>query len=183
MSGSSRCRLGTPRRSGRHRATRERCALAILVEPGRLAHECELCVRVTLAENDLCPASVERAARAAGRPSRFLEKVGCTIGAHRDTVRPAPAGSPRRRAGESRRGLVAAAAAAAAATAAPRGRREARLRLGAVDRERRQLPEYLRGTAARALHDLALGADELLEVLLALHACVLVDRHGRSLDT
>ena len=70
-----------------------------------------------------------------------------------------------------------AAAATAAATAAARARREARLGGGTVDGERGELPQHLCGAAARAGHDLLLGADELLEVLLALHARVLVDRH------
>jgi len=79
---------------------------------------------------------------------------------------------------------VTAAAAAAAATAAATGPgREAGLRRRAVDGERGELPEHLRGAAAGTGHDLPLGADELVEVLLALHARVLVDRHARSLDT
>jgi hypothetical protein len=35
---------------------------------------------------------VEGAARAAGRPARLVEQLGCAVGAHRDTVRLAPAG-------------------------------------------------------------------------------------------
>ena len=80
----------------------------------------------------------------------------------------------------TRRPLVAAAAAAAATPAAARARHTARLGRRAVDGERRKLLEHLRGAAARARDHLLARADELLEVVLALHAGVLVDRHDRS---
>ena len=51
-----------------------------------------------------------------------------------------------------------------------------------MDGERGELLEDVRGAALRAGDDLLLGADELLEVLLALHAGVLVNRHSRSLE-
>src|SRR5919197_4919738 len=69
--------------------------------------------------------------------------------------------------------LVAAAAGAAAATAA----RGAGLRAACYGRERRELLRDLRRAAPRA-GDLLIAADELFEVLLALHAHVLVHRHG-----
>jgi hypothetical protein len=74
--------------------------------------------------------------------------------------------------------LVATAAGAAAATAGAAA--EARLRSLAVRGEDRELPPHFRGTALGAVRLLAV-ADELLEVLLARHADVLVDRHERSL--
>jgi len=49
-----------------------------------------------------------------------------------------------------------------------------------VHGERRELLEDLRRTALGARHGLVARADELLEVRLALHARVLVDRHGPS---
>src|SRR5215831_15552743 len=73
--------------------------------------------------------------------------------------------------------VAAAAGAAAAASAAPP---EARLRSLAVRCEDRELPLHLRGPALGAVRLLAVP-HELLEVLLARHADVLVDRHGPSL--
>ncbi len=49
--------------------------------------------------------------------------------------------------------------------------------------EARELLEDLRGAAFRAGHRLVAGADELLEVRLALHARVLVDRHAPSVTS
>jgi N-acetyltransferase len=49
-----------------------------------------------------------------------------------------------------------------------------------VDSEARELLEHVGGAALGARDGLAPGADELLEVRLALHARVLVDRHGPS---
>jgi len=49
-----------------------------------------------------------------------------------------------------------------------------------VYRERRELLQHLRGTAIGARNGLLGAADELLEVRLALHARVLVDRHVAS---
>jgi N-acetyltransferase len=49
-----------------------------------------------------------------------------------------------------------------------------------VDREARELLEHLPRSALRARHGLVARADELLEVGLALHARVLVDRHSTS---
>ena len=46
--------------------------------------------------------------------------------------------------------------------------------------EARELLQHLRGTALGAGHRLIARADELVEVRLALHARVLVDRHGPS---
>src|SRR5581483_571970 len=68
------------------------------------------------------------------------------------------------------------AATAGAATAAPAPTADARRLGGAVDGEGRELPRHVRGGAVRA-RDLLVAADELLEVRLALHADVLVDRH------
>jgi RimJ/RimL family protein N-acetyltransferase len=74
-----------------------------------------------------------------------------------------------------------AAARAAAASAATTGRAaEGRLRCGAVHGEARELLEDLRRAALGARHRLVARADELLEVRLALHARVLVDRHEPS---
>ncbi len=42
----------------------ERHSVAVLVEPGRLADERELCVGIAFAEDDLRPAARERAAHA-----------------------------------------------------------------------------------------------------------------------
>jgi N-acetyltransferase len=49
-----------------------------------------------------------------------------------------------------------------------------------VHGEARELLEDLRRTTLGARHGLVARADELLEVRLALHACVLVDRHESS---
>src|SRR5689334_7809063 len=80
-----------------------------------------------------------------------------------------------------RDGLVPAAAGAAAAAAAELRRTEARLRTGdPVRRERGELAGDLCRAAVGARR-LLVAPDELLEVGLALHADVLVDRHGPSL--
>src|SRR5262249_58799847 len=76
---------------------------------------------------------------------------------------------------------VRAAAAAAAATATRGGLTVARLRRGAVHREDGELAPGVRGAAVRARRCVGVHADELLKVLLALHAGVLVDGHARSL--
>ena len=76
--------------------------------------------------------------------------------------------------------MAAAAGAAAAPSAATARAGEARLRLGAHDREGGELPQDVARAARRAGDDLPLAAHELLEVVLALHARVLVDRHGAS---
>src|SRR5207302_6041754 len=65
---------------------------------------------------------------------------------------------------------------AAAATAAAAGRLEARLLGRAVHGEGGELAQDVRRGAVGA-GDLLLAADELLEVRLALHAHVFVDRH------
>ena len=76
---------------------------------------------------------------------------------------------------------MAAAARAAAAPAATAGRTaERRLRRGAVHREAGELLQDLRRTALRTRDRLVARADELIEVRLALHARVLVDRHAPS---
>jgi N-acetyltransferase len=76
---------------------------------------------------------------------------------------------------------VAAAAGAAAATAAAAGRAAERgLRRRTVDGEAGELLEDVRGAALGARHGLVASTDELLEVRLALHARVLVDRHESS---
>src|SRR5947208_5321982 len=72
-----------------------------------------------------------------------------------------------------------AATAPAATTAARRHPAVARLLGGAVSREHGELPAHVRGLAIGAVDRLAV-ADELLEVRLALHAHVLVDRHRRE---
>ena len=66
--------------------------------------------------------------------------------------------------------------AAAAAGAGPGGAAQRRLLAGAVRREDRELPLRLRRPAVGAGGSLV-TADELLEVRLAAHADVLVDRH------
>ena len=71
---------------------------------------------------------------------------------------------------------AAAAAAPAATTAAPEGR----LHGGAVHGEGGDLLQDVGRVARGARHDLVVAADELVEVLLALHARVFVDRHGPS---
>ena len=76
--------------------------------------------------------------------------------------------------------MAAAAGAATATTTAARGTAESGLRRGSVDGEARELLQDLRRTAFGARHCLIAGADELLEVRLALHARVLVDRHVPS---
>src|SRR3954470_10678645 len=75
-------------------------------------------------------------------------------------------------AGESVRSAAATRTAAATATR----RSEAGLLGGAVRREDRELLAHVRGGAVRAVRLLAVP-DELLEVRLALHADVFVDRH------
>src|SRR5262245_45785701 len=70
------------------------------------------------------------------------------------------------------------AAARAAAAAAARGRlAEARLRLRAARSEHGELLRDVPGPAVGARRRLVAEPDELLEVALALHADVLVDRH------
>jgi N-acetyltransferase len=75
---------------------------------------------------------------------------------------------------------AAAGAAAATAAGAPRGRRADRDLRRPVDRERRELLEHVPATALGARDRLLSVAHELLEVGLALHARVLVDRHATS---
>jgi RimJ/RimL family protein N-acetyltransferase len=75
---------------------------------------------------------------------------------------------------------VAAAARAAATPAAPGGTAEGGLRGSAVHGEGGELLEHLPGSTVRARHRLVRAPDELVEVRLALHACVLVDRHDPS---
>src|SRR5687767_15175166 len=76
--------------------------------------------------------------------------------------------------------LAAAARAAAAAAATAGWAAEDGLRRGAVNGEARELLQHLRRTALGARHGLIRRTDELLEVRLALHAGVLVDRHEPS---
>jgi RimJ/RimL family protein N-acetyltransferase len=78
------------------------------------------------------------------------------------------------------RSVAAAARAAAAAPARAARAAEDRLGLRSVYRERRELLEDVRRTALGTEHRLPRVADELLEVRLALHARVLVDRHEPS---
>ncbi len=75
---------------------------------------------------------------------------------------------------------MSAAAAAAAAAAATAGPAERRLGGRAVHRKGGDLLQDVGRVARRAADDLVVAADELVEVLLALHARVLVDRHGTS---
>src|SRR5206468_1087765 len=75
------------------------------------------------------------------------------------------------------RSVAAARAAAAAASATATPAAEARLSLGAVRGEHGQLALHLRGPAV-GTGRVPAAPDELLEVGLALHAHVLVDRHG-----
>src|SRR5215217_5914597 len=72
-----------------------------------------------------------------------------------------------------------AAAGAAAAAAARRGLAEARLPTGPVRREHRDLATDVRGAAVGALGVVPVP-NELLEVRLARHADVLVNRHARD---
>src|SRR4029078_1821778 len=74
-------------------------------------------------------------------------------------------------------GLAAAAGPAAAPTGAAA---ERRLRRRTVDGEGGNLLQHVRRLARRAGDDLVLAADELVEMVLAFHARVLVDRHGSS---
>ena len=76
--------------------------------------------------------------------------------------------------------VTAAARAAAAPAAAARRAAERRLRRGAVHREAGELLQDLRSTALGTGDRLVARADELIEVRLALHARVLVDRHAPS---
>ena len=79
--------------------------------------------------------------------------------------------------------MAAAARAAAATAAATRGAGERRLRRRAVHGEARELLKDLRRPALRAGHCLVARADELLEVRLALHARILVERHAPSVTS
>src|SRR5213076_2227757 len=72
-----------------------------------------------------------------------------------------------------------AATTAPAATTASRTRAEARLLGGAVSGEHGELLAHVRGAAVRAVGVVTVP-DELLEVRLALHAHVLVNRHRRG---
>src|SRR5919206_1841811 len=71
---------------------------------------------------------------------------------------------------------VAAATRTTATAAAPGGPEGGLLGGAAVHREDGELPPHVRGAAVRAVRLLAV-ADELLEVRLALHADVFVERH------
>src|SRR4029079_9401294 len=124
-------------------------AVLVLVEPGRLADEHQLRMRIAEAEDHLRSRLGERAAGAGARRLLVLEQQI----AH---------GSE----STSGAGRSAAAAAAAAATAAA----ELRLRGGADDREARELLEHLAGAALGTCDRLLRVPDELLEVRLALHA-------------
>ena len=155
----------------------ERHALLVLVEPGRLADEHQVGIRAPRAEDDLRSPAGERAPRARGRLLRVLPERRCALDGflHRAlSLRGCP-DAPARHSG-----LVAAAAGAAAATArAGCSREPPRSPSRAVHGERRELLEHVAGAALGA-HDGLLGrTDELLEVRLALHARVLVDRHAR----
>ena len=76
--------------------------------------------------------------------------------------------------------IAASAAAAAAAAAATAAAAERRLRGRAVHGEGGDLLQHVRGVARRARDHLVVAADELVEVILALHAGVFVDRHAPS---
>src|SRR3954452_8538712 len=71
------------------------------------------------------------------------------------------------------------AATASAATTARRRSAKARLLGGAVSREDGELLAHVLGTAIRTIGVVTVP-DELLEVRLALHAHVLIDRHRRE---
>src|SRR3954451_21271692 len=71
------------------------------------------------------------------------------------------------------------AAATASATTTPAASTEAGLRGGAVRCEHRELAGDLPRAAVRTRGGGVVHADELLEVALAAHADVFVDRHGR----
>ena len=73
-----------------------------------------------------------------------------------------------------------AAAAGPAATAAAGSATERRLRGRTVNGERRELLQHIRRIARRTGHHLVVAPDELVEMILALHARVLVDRHESS---
>src|SRR4029079_19569909 len=75
------------------------------------------------------------------------------------------------------RGLAAAAPRASTNAAAGDARR---LRGRAVHGEGGDLLEHVRGVTGRARDHLVVAADELVEVVLALHARVFVDRHAPS---
>jgi hypothetical protein len=141
----------------------ERDPVLILVEAGRLADEHQVCVRIARAEDDLRPGRRERAASAAQRFVAIVRQRVCHV--------PELTGS----AGC----LTGAARAAAAAAAAPAAR--ALLRRDAGDREARHLLQHVARATFGAANRLLGVPDELLEMRLALHARVLVDRHGRSL--
>src|SRR5690242_1547621 len=85
----------------------------------------------------------------------------------------------RANASSSLSGWSVAAATASAATAATGGSSEAGLLGGAVRREDGELLAHIRGGAVRTVRLLAVP-DELLEVRLALHTDVFVDRHRVS---
>src|SRR5436190_21665342 len=86
----------------------------------------------------------------------------------------------RRTRGDRLKPVTASVAAAAAAAATAAAAAEGRLHGRAVHGERGELPEHVVRFARRARDDLLLTADELVEVLLALHARVLVDWHEGS---
>src|SRR5262245_48082808 len=148
----------------------ERKALLVLVEARRLADEHQLGVRVTHAEHDLRAVLREPTALAAGRllPQLFEARKPFDRVVHRS-------GSLGREADGRSVAAAGAATAAASGTAAPAA--EALLSLGAVRGEHGQLAFHLRG-AAVGTGRVPAAPDKLLEVRLALHAHVLVDRHG-----
>src|SRR6187551_3482405 len=125
---------------------------------------CASAQRVQVAVSSACARS------AAARSTASIEAP--VYGVARMVIR-----APRR---ESR-WLVAAAARAAAAPAATAGRAaERRLRRRAVHCEARELLQDVRSTTLGTRDRLVARADELVEVRLALHARVLVDRHAPS---
>src|SRR5439155_8023024 len=107
---------------------------------------------------------------ASGSPDPKTTCVRPPASAH--LVQPATT-SANARSSSARVSSVTAATRSAATTAAAKC---AGLPGGADHRERRELFDHFRRAALRAV-DLLVAADELLEVLLALHADVLVDRH------
>ena len=156
----------------------ERDALLVLVEPRRLAHEHEVGVRAPGAEHDLRAALRERAPRAGRRLLRVLPERRCALdGIHRDvSLRRARMRSsvPRALSGRSRRSRR------SNRRQPPDGPVNAGFDGAPCNGERRELLQDVPGAALGAGDRLVARADELLEVRLALHARVLVDRHEPS---
>src|SRR6185312_13124757 len=146
----------------------ERCALAVLVVAGGLAHEHQIGVGMARPDHDLRPGAGERALLTSlplgGSPVELGRADGCFAhGPHCVT-----------RSGRSVAAAAAAAAASPAATAAGHD--------GPRSREGGQETRDRRGAAVRAADVVRLAPHQLLERARTVRAQVFVDRHACSVS-